>query len=99
MVIDMGHNMLGQYGSIERTEQACMADLHGITEVLWKMTEESIELVDKVFGRQPVALELKQEGSRMRLEPRLTIGGEDEIVKEFRIEKTWIRLSGSDAIP
>ena len=46
-----------------------------------------------------MALEFEQEGSRMRLELRLTIGGEDEIVKEFRIEKTWIRLSGSDTIP
>jgi hypothetical protein len=63
------------------------------------MVEESIELVDEVFGRQPVALELEQEGSRMPLELRLTIGGEDEIVKELRVEKTRIRLSGSDPIP
>jgi hypothetical protein len=40
-----------------------------------------------------MALELEQERAGMGLRLCLPIGGELEVVKEFRVEKPWVRLT------
>src|SRR5678810_562406 len=98
MVIDVGHSMPGQYILVERTEQTCITDLHGITKVIRELAEKFIEPAGKFIGGHPMALKLEQEWSGMWFELRLPIGCENKIVKECCVEKTWIGLPGPDAI-
>ena len=55
--------------------------------------EEIIEAFEEFLGQHPMALKLEEKGAGMRLEPRFTIGSQNQLVEEFRIEKSRIRLS------
>ena len=45
-----------------------------------------------------MALKLEQEGAGVRLELRLPLGCQHQLIKEFGIEKPWISLTGPGSI-
>jgi hypothetical protein len=63
-----------------RTQLARLPNFHGIPKFLWKLADEIVETSEEFLSNHSVALKLEHERASMRLESRVTIGCQHELV-------------------